>query len=152
MIYYVSPSLSPSMLFFYHESLIFIIYVLTALCDLWDLNSPTRDQIHTLWLEVSLNHWTTREVPLWLQMYSFVVSSSNYMALSRWVQNTETAVGRGQSWGHERLLDSGIWRPGPFQSWDCLFGILLPAMACLCIFFTFNCPGYSWPCVPPYTL
>ena len=33
---------------------------------MWDLSSPTRDQTHAPCIEVwSLNHWTTREVPLY---------------------------------------------------------------------------------------
>lgn len=36
-----------------------------------------------------------------LEMYSFVASSSHDIAMVRWVQNPEAAVGRGYSQGHE---------------------------------------------------
>ena len=154
MVYYnVSPSLSPGMLFFYHESLIFIIYFLAALCDLWDLNSPTRDQIHAPWLEVRIlttgppgkSRYDYKCIPLWFQAVIIQLSADEYRILKQPLTGARVEIMKG-------FLDFGIWRPGPFQSWDCPSGILLPGMACLCFFFTFNCPGYSWPCAPPYTL
>ena len=46
-------------------TILLLFYVLDFwLWDMWDLSSPTRDQIHTPCIgRRSLNHWITREVP-----------------------------------------------------------------------------------------
>ena len=42
----------------------FFFFFLAMPCSMWDLSSPTRDQTHAPCIgSVSLNHWTTREVP-----------------------------------------------------------------------------------------
>ena len=48
--------------------ILLLFYVLAFwLPGIWDLNSPTRDQICTLYLgRQSLNHWLASEVPQWL--------------------------------------------------------------------------------------
>ena len=34
-------------------------------CSLWDLSSPTRDQTQAMAVKAkSINHWTTREIPI----------------------------------------------------------------------------------------
>ena len=104
MIYYnVSPVCHQVCYFFYHESLIFIIYVLAALCDLWDLNSPTRDQIHALWLEVRVlttgppgkSRYDYKCIPLWFQAVIIWFSADEYKILKQPLAGARAGVMNG---------------------------------------------------------
>ena len=69
------------------------IYVLFFFwpCGMWDISSPTRGWTHTPTVEVlSLNHWTTREVPARLHMdlifFCHVCTSSWIFITTLWVK------------------------------------------------------------------
>ena len=58
---------------------------------LWDLSSPTRDQIQPLAVEAqSLNHWTAREFSLFLKIFFLFTEEANQ------TKNLLTSLGQGE--------------------------------------------------------
>ena len=69
---------------FFTLSYLFLFFFLTTPCSMWDLSSPQEMKPLLPAVEAgSLNHWTTREVPLYFLLYAEIILEQILCEISR---------------------------------------------------------------------